>query len=436
MRKNSVIALIGVLCLLGACTYSGNIDKSFYIPSHRDELYGGKYPVSIAVVNSPRLKSSKFAASAGGYSVDIPLADPMCAALQSELANLFAKAGIVDDAGKDDYDLYVYPEVEWIEAYRNTERGVLGYKVKFRAHVQNERNRLTVSKFETEKKVIYTPPPEARGAQILMGASLFLLAPVTVPITTQAVGERAKELIGKTIAEIVRDFGDSLADTNAMREFATLVKPGPGQNAEGAATPALASSNSYKPAKSKYDGLLDAVVKIRTASGIGSGFFVSSDGLIVTNRHVVGNERSIAVKMRDGTVTLGEVVARSATIDLALVRVKERRAAYLRLSKGEHAGIGNDVIAIGTPEGLDWSVSRGIISAVRTSAALRLIQTDAAINQGNSGGPLIDIASGYVVGVNTLGFRKDIAEGLGFAVSSEDVLKTFAANLGSLNAAR
>jgi len=97
-----------------------------------------------------------------------------------------------------------------------------------------------------------------------------------------------------------------------------------------------------------------------------------------------------------------------------------------RLSGGEHAGIGNDVIAIGTPVGLDWSVSRGIVSAVRIDGSRRLIQTDAAVNQGNSGGPLIELASGYVVGVNTIVIRKDIAEGLNFAVSSQDVRITFA----------
>ena len=129
-------------------------------------------------------------------------------------------------------------------------------------------------------------------------------------------------------------------------------------------------------------------------------------------------------------MSLGEVVARNAIKDLALVRVKGERFTHLTLSNGEHAGIGNDVIAIGTPKGLDWSVSRGIISAVRSDPAARYIQTDAAINQGNSGGPLIDLASGHVVGVNTFGLRKDTTEGLSFAIASEEALKIFAAQLG------
>ncbi|HEX7008034.1 MAG TPA: trypsin-like peptidase domain-containing protein, partial [Alphaproteobacteria bacterium] len=81
--------------------------------------------------------------------------------------------------------------------------------------------------------------------------------------------------------------------------------------------------------------------------------------------------------------------------------------------------------AIGTPEGLSWSVSKGIVSALRDLRGLRLVQTDAAINHGNSGGPLIELGSGKVIGVNALSFRKDLAEGLNFAVSAEDVRMTF-----------
>ena len=160
-----------------------------------------------------------------------------------------------------------------------------------------------------------------------------------------------------------------------------------------------------------------------------SGFFVSSDGLIVTNRHVVGDENTVAVRTRDGGVGLGHVISRSTLKDLALIRMPGSHFTHLRLSNGAQAGIGNDVIAIGTPEGLAWSVSRGIISAVRDVGRVHLVQTDTAINHGNSGGPLIDLTSGMVVGVNALGFRRDLAEGLNFAVSSEDVLATFRAYL-------
>jgi S1-C subfamily serine protease len=422
LHRIGFLALLALPALIGGCTYNGQLESSFYTPSQHDDLYGKKFPMSIAVIEGPRLKNATFSASAGGHAVEIPLGDPLCGAIESELRNIFVKTAIVDDAKKGKFDLYVYPEIDWVEVYRDTSHGVLGYRVKFQAQVRDVRNHYTVHKFATEKAVLYTPPPEALGAQAVMGASLFLLAPVTIPITTQAVGEKAKELIGGTITEIVHEFGNSLAEDGAIRDVAAINAPAPDT---GAASAAPARASVAKRRKSKYDALLDAVVKIRTADGFGSGFFITGNGLIVTNRHVVGDERTVSVKTRDGAVTLGQVTARDSEDDLALVRVQGRHDAFLRLSNGEDAGIGNDVIAIGTPEGLDWSVTRGIVSALRSDRIGHLIQTDAAINHGNSGGPLIDLSSGLVIGVNTLGVRKDIAEGLNFAVSSEDVLRRF-----------
>ena len=303
----------------------------------------------------------------------------------------------------------------------------------FEATVRSERHKYTVAKFATEKDVTYEPPGEAVGARILTGASLGLLAPLTVPVTTQAVGDRAKELIGRTISGFVKEFADSLTDGGRMQELALLIKRGadPSAHAAKATTKAKATAAPapYMRAKSKYDDLLNSVVTIKTADSIGSGFFVTADGLIVTNRHVVDKEHTVSVRTRDGGVSIGQVIAHSAVKDLALIRTSGGTYPFLRLSGGGHAGIGNDVIAIGTPKGLDWSVSRGIVSAIRMRGFTRMVQTDAAINTGNSGGPLIDLATGLVIGVNTLTTQKGWAEGLGFAVSSEDVLATFAEHL-------
>lgn len=87
--------------------------------------------------------------------------------------------------------------------------------------------------------------------------------------------------------------------------------------------------------------------------------------------------------------------------------------------------MGADVLAVGAPEGFSWTVSKGIVSAIRDAGGLRIIQTDAPINRGNSGGPLILIESGRVIGVNTLKLRRDGAEGLGFAVSAQNVRAAF-----------
>jgi S1-C subfamily serine protease len=432
MRSKQIVALIGLVWLITACTYSGNIDRSFHQAAPRNSAEGGKIPLGAAVVRGPELDKLTFQASSNGYSVAIPLGDPLAQAIETELASIFERSGTVADAKNGGYDLYVFPDIQWIKTGHNHATGDMRFRVRLKARVRDVERQFTVDTFTKETTTDYSPPAGAVGAQIITGASLFLLAPLTVPLTTQAVGSEAKERIGTTISELVKAFGNAIVEEGIVRDYAALRQgQGPTIVAKAgvtATTPAAAAA-APSPARprSKYDDLLDGVVTISTADAVGSGFFISGDGFIVTNKHVIGNEKTVSVRMRNGSVSLGDVVARNALKDLALVRLKGERFTHLKLSNGEHAGIGNDVIAIGTPKGLDWSVSRGIISAVRSDPAARYIQTDTAINAGNSGGPLIDLASGYVVGVNTFGIRS--TEGLHFAVASEEVLQTFAAHL-------
>ena len=188
-----------------------------------------------------------------------------------------------------------------------------------------------------------------------------------------------------------------------------------------------ATSNSINGHKmpSIYDAFLDSVVVLNASDGIGTGFLVSPDGYILTNSHVVGNDSSVSVKMRDGRVLLGNIENVNKEKDLALIKVFGNKFPWLVLAPILEVSVGAEVLAIGTPEGLDWSVSKGIVSAIRKLPHRTLIQTDTAINRGNSGGPLISLKNGKVLGINTLGVRKDIAEGLNFAVSAQDILETF-----------
>jgi len=176
---------------------------------------------------------------------------------------------------------------------------------------------------------------------------------------------------------------------------------------------------------SRYDDFLRSVAVVRSSAGIGSGFFVTSEGDLITNFHVVGDDHKVSLRLRDGSTMLGTVVKTDTERDLALVSVQRPNVHHLVLASPEEASIGTDVLAIGTPQGLSWSVSKGIISAVRKAGSIPILQTDAAINAGNSGGPLVSLNSGKAVGVNTFGFRKDLAEGLNFAVRADEILKAF-----------
>src|SRR5216117_2356264 len=150
----------------------------------------------------------------------------------------------------------------------------------------------------------------------------------------------------------------------------------------------------------------------------GSGFVIDSSGLIVTNAHVVEGAEKVQVRLSDGRRFTGALVGRDNRVDLALVRIDgATNLTVLPLGDSNRLRVGEFVLALGHPFGLDQSVSFGIVSrkgAPLTVAApgFDFIQTDAAINPGNSGGPLVNVA-GEVVGVNTMAARNG---SIGFAI--------------------
>jgi S1-C subfamily serine protease len=160
---------------------------------------------------------------------------------------------------------------------------------------------------------------------------------------------------------------------------------------------------------------LPAVVRIETSAGFGTGFFVAPD-TILTNAHVVGGASSVTIKQPDGTTDRGRVDVTATELDIAIVHVVSPNAGHpvLLMGSGVTARPGQEVIALGTPLGLQNTVTRGIVSAVREVGKITLVQTDAAINPGNSGGPLLNRA-GQVIGITTMSTRS--AQGLSFAVA-------------------
>ena len=189
-------------------------------------------------------------------------------------------------------------------------------------------------------------------------------------------------------------------------------------------------------AKQVYDGAKESVAYISAASaegqGTGSGFVVSSDGLIVTNAHVVEGASEVAVKVGTGGEQLpAEIVGIDPSRDLALLHVDANDLPALELGDSGKVEVGDATYAIGNPFGLDHTFTTGIVSALDRSlqapdgATIEGgIQTDAAINPGNSGGPLLD-ADGKVIGVNsqiaTGGNEQGGNVGIGFAIPAATV---------------
>jgi serine protease Do len=191
---------------------------------------------------------------------------------------------------------------------------------------------------------------------------------------------------------------------------------------------------------------LPAIVQVQTADGSGSGFFITADGLVVTNAHVIGSQESALIITSNGATLHSNQIYVDQDRDLALVKVDAHGVRFLDVSP-KLPMQGSDVIAIGTPGAQDVTgtvllpntVTKGVVSGVREFSDTTVanvpgragswIQTDAAINHGNSGGPLLN-RSGVVIGVNTLTFSATGTPGINFALASTELIQVVRSRLG------
>lgn len=173
----------------------------------------------------------------------------------------------------------------------------------------------------------------------------------------------------------------------------------------------------------------------REAQSLGSGFIISADGYIVTNSHVISADQSqgrravvesIKVTMPDKREFSATLVGRDVASDIAVLKINATGLPFVRFGDSKNARVGDWVVAIGNPFGLDSTVTAGIVSALHRNIGSgpydRYIQTDASINRGNSGGPMFDLA-GNVIGINTAIFSPTGGNvGIGFAIPAEQAL--------------
>ena len=176
--------------------------------------------------------------------------------------------------------------------------------------------------------------------------------------------------------------------------------------------------------KNKGDSILETTATEDLK--LGTGVIISENGYIITNWHLAGNKYSSCyVTMEDGTIYNGNTIWADSDLDLAIVKISANNLKYLQLGDSDNIKIGETVYAIGNPIGIEFqrTVTKGIISGLNRTIKIEeeknssymegLIQTDASINQGNSGGPLIN-TQGEVIGINSV--KIETAEGIGFAV--------------------
>ena len=236
----------------------------------------------------------------------------------------------------------------------------------------------------------------------------------------------------------------SLATGGCKKHSAAATPPAPSPSGELANAPASAPASavpplgvlptaplSFAPIAKRADPSVVFIetfsdggrgAKRRIQNGIGSGFIIDKDGLVLTNNHVIDGGDVISVKLSDERKFTAEIVGRDARTDVAVLRIKGKNLTPVPLGDSDASDTGDWVVAIGNPFGLSHTVSVGIVSAKgRTRDDVPLdpagyydfLQTDASINPGNSGGPLFNL-KGEVIGINTAIRGK--AQGIGFAI--------------------
>ncbi len=169
------------------------------------------------------------------------------------------------------------------------------------------------------------------------------------------------------------------------------------------------------------NNVIDSAVSVSTNTSEASGAIITDDNYVVTNYHVVKGYENVTVIDNSGKESKAKVVATQPVRDLAILKAQKDFESYIELGDSDEVLIGEKVIAIGSPEGLEFTVTQGIVSAtdrVFKEDEGSFIQTDVPINTGSSGGPLVN-TEGKVIGINT--FKLEGSESLGFAIPSNDV---------------
>jgi serine protease Do len=242
--------------------------------------------------------------------------------------------------------------------------------------------------------------PNACGVSMVV---VFLL--MAMPLASFAEEEQsiaALRQMGRAFASIAEKASPAVVGIQATK----TVKAGQSSRGRSYGSP----SNPFEEELFKYffgprssPGDRGEAEKRQVAQG--SGFIISPDGYILTNNHMVGGAETVTVQLDDGRKITAEIIGADPQTDVAVVKIKEDNLPYVKLANSDTLEVGEWVVAIGNPFGLSHTVTAGIVSAkgrnsIGVAAYEDFIQTDAAINFGNSGGPLLNL-DGQAVGINT-----------------------------------
>lgn len=258
------------------------------------------------------------------------------------------------------------------------------------------------------------PPSRGPGAPVAAGPPLVDRPAPTAswPVAPPSAGHRGRRgRAGLAALAIVATFAAGVGGVAVGRQTmgdgatATAANATAVSGETVSTVPGPVSGDAAEPAAAVAEALAPAVVQIETGSGLGSGFVYDASGLVLTAGHVVEGATEVKVRLAGGTSQSGKVLGRDDSTDVAVVKIEAADGLPVAaLATGVDLQVGQAAIAIGSPFGLDQTVTAGIVSAVGRSTqtpggVIPAIQTDAPINSGNSGGALAD-RRGRIIGIN------------------------------------
>ncbi len=442
MKPLATRILLGlcVFCvILQGCTYHGKIHRGIYKRPDFQEKINARvmvvsdkyYPMTMTLENA--------------HQFNFRMSDGLPVAVADALGTLFTEVDVNEYRYRKNYDYIAEIDYEAKIVFGGAEYHfdyMLSPEFTFTPKLttlitltmRNPQTGYAVARY-SEKRENFLPRRDSDTGLWLAHFFKIITLGILSPLEYQIFGSKVRKMLEKGIVDTLsKEIMPDMADDrfNFTKEHET--------------------EKTNIRVDGKFIPFMQSVVYIYDNSGLGSGFLISPDGYIITNRHVVEDSRDVSVVLydkrhlldkthfsessthekADNKVLFGKVLKTNKKRDLALIKIEGENLPYLELETDRAAYVtGQEVVAIGAPQGIEWTASQGIISAARDTDGVDTIQTDATINHGNSGGPLISLKTGKVVGVNSWGLKATDARGnskniqnLNFAISAFEVQRT------------
>lgn len=444
MNKPSLRSVLLFVCatlvLLGGCTYHGKIHRGIYQKPDYEEKINARVMV-VADKFFPQSVTLE-----GDSAYHFRLSDGLPVAVADALGTLFTEVEVNEYKYRKNYDYIAELDYKAALAVGPAE---IHLQNTFYSHVvfhpvlqtyltltmRNPQTGYAVARY-TQSAEISLKDASSSSLLWLTGFLRIITLGLLTPLDVQAYGGYMRGLLEEGI----------------VKTLSEEIMPQMQENRVNFTKEHLTEKSNVR-VDGQFIPFMQATVYIHTDDAIGSGFLISPDGYIITNRHVVGTARDVSVVLYDqrqlldktdpsqtadpkatnNKVRFAKVLKSNKARDLALLKMEGENLPYLELETDRSAyTTGQEVVALGAPRGVEWSASRGILSAARDNNGVDTLQTDAAINNGNSGGPLISLQTGRVLGVNSWGMAPsadidDLRQGvqnINFAISAYEVQRT------------